>query len=124
MTPLVLIIDDDPAMRLLMAKLVESSGYRTIVAEGGDQGLEAFTCNAPNLVVTDLSMPQGEGGTLITEIRRRAPSAKILAVSGALVTSEMGEDVQDLPDGLAVDAMLSKPFRAREFCLLIDRLLA
>lgn len=124
MTPLVLIIDDDPAMRVLMAKLVESSGYRTIVAEGGDQGLAAFTCNAPNLVVTDLSMPQGEGGALITEIRRRAPAAKILAVSGALVTTETGTELEDLQDGLAVDAMLSKPFRAREFCLLIDRLLA
>lgn len=124
MMPLVLIIDDDPAMRVLMAKLVEACGHRTLVAEGGHQGLEAFTCTAPDLVVTDLSMPAGEGGELIAELRRRAPAAKILAVSGALVTTEMSPDQHDLPSGLAVDAVLSKPFRAREFCLLIDRLLA
>ena len=119
---LVLVIDDDMAMRVLMARLVEAAGHNAVLAEGGDEGLEAFARLAPDLVITDLSMPEGGGGDLIAEIRRLAPDAKILAVSGRFTGAE--PDPAGMRDAFAVDAVLGKPFRAREFCAAVDGLLA
>jgi len=54
------VVDDDPAMRELMARLVEAGGHCAVLAEGGYQGLEVFVRFGPDLVVTDMSMPAGE----------------------------------------------------------------
>jgi CheY-like chemotaxis protein len=113
--PLALVVDDDLAMQMLMARLVESSGHEVVTADNGIRGLEVFIRRAPDLVITDLSMPGGEGDALINEIRRRAPHTKILAVSGGLIESDA--------DQAGADAMLGKPFRAREFCDAVAALL-
>jgi len=118
---LILVVDDDPAMRELMAKRVEAGGHCAVLAEGGYQGLEVFVRFGPDLVVTDMSMPAGEGDELIAAIRLRAPEAKILAISGGLMAIGEQSGPEFVP--AAVDAVLSKPFRIREFCAAVDRLL-
>jgi CheY-like chemotaxis protein len=114
--PLVLVVDDDLAMQMLMARLVESSGHEVMIADNGIRGLEVFIRRAPDLVITDLSMPGGEGGALIGEIRCRAPHTKILAVSGGLIETDA--------DRAGADAVLGKPFRARAFCDAVAGLVA
>ncbi|MEA2756217.1 MAG: two-component system, chemotaxis family, chemotaxis protein CheY [Aliidongia sp.] len=118
---LVLVVDDDLAMQALMARLVETAGHQAVVAGDCDQGLQLFVSLSPDLVVTDLSMPDGEGSALIDEIRRKAPGTKILAVSGRLV--ETDSDPWAARRSLNVDAVLGKPFRVREFCDAVAGLL-
>lgn len=119
---LILVIDDDLAMRALMARLAESAGHEVVLAEGAYEGLQTFFRIAPDLVITDLSMPDGDGAPLIAEIRRFSPDAKIMAVSGKLTPND-GDRSGDGSE-LEVNAVLGKPFRAREFCETIGDLLA
>ncbi|HVJ53394.1 MAG TPA: response regulator [Aliidongia sp.] len=115
---LVLVIDDDPMMRSLMARLIESMGHTTMTAENGEDGLALFEQFRPALVVTDLVMPLGGGDELIPRIRRIVPDVKIIAVSGRAVTGSAEEARL-----LAADAMVGKPFRVAEFIGTIDNIL-
>jgi CheY-like chemotaxis protein len=115
---LVLVIDDDPMMRSLMARLIESMGHTILSAENGEDGLALFEQLQPALVVTDLVMPAGGGEELIPRIRRIVPDVKIIAVSGRAVTGNA-----DQARLLSADAMVGKPFRVAEFIATIDNVL-
>jgi DNA-binding response OmpR family regulator len=105
----VLLIDDDPAMRGTMRKILEREGHEVRDAPNGREGIELFRAEGADVVVTDLIMPEQEGIETIIELRELSPSVRILAVSG-------GEGVLG-PDGrlfdaeaLGADASLAKPF--------------
>jgi CheY-like chemotaxis protein len=114
-----LVIDDDPMMRTLMARLLEALGHEPILAESAAEGLAKFEASQPLLVITDLNMPGGDGGdTVVATIRGSGREVRILAVSGAVA-----DGLGDAHAGLAVDGVLGKPFRAMEFTDAIDRML-
>jgi len=83
MPPKVLIIDDDHDCRYYLAAGLKHAGYEVEEAEGGMTGLDQFERGKFDLVVTDIVMPDREGTSLIIELRRRNPTVKIVAVSGA-----------------------------------------
>ncbi len=61
----VLVVDDDPTIRLLIASGLQRKGYRVLLAADGQEGLEVFDQHAPDLVLVDVSMPRLDGfGTL------------------------------------------------------------
>jgi two-component system response regulator len=114
----VLVIDDDPLMRSLMVRLVESLGHRVLSAENGSRGFESFDRFRPDLVVTDIYMPTGGGAELIPRLRNLTPDVKIVAVSGGATTGDLAE-----ARILAADAVLGKPFRVIEFITMIRGIL-
>ena len=60
-SPLLLVIDDDPAIRELLSRELSLAGYETIAASDGVQGREMFERHRPDLVITDLAMPRADG---------------------------------------------------------------
>ncbi|MGL6249383.1 MAG: response regulator, partial [Billgrantia desiderata] len=54
----VLVVDDDPTIRLLIASGLQRKGYRVLLAADGQEGLEVFDQHAPDLVLVDVSMPR------------------------------------------------------------------
>ncbi len=78
----VLVIDDDPGMREMMKSMLESAKYQVILATSGVSALPLFREHRPDLIVTDILMPDKDGIETLREIRKIDPEAKIIAVSG------------------------------------------
>jgi PAS domain S-box-containing protein len=78
----ILLIDDESAIRKLFIQKLAGSGYEIIEACDGKEGLKLYRENRPDLVITDLVMPEKEGIETITELKREFPNVKIIAISG------------------------------------------
>ena len=78
----VLIIEDEPEFRLTLAAYLEDSGYTILEAADGQEGLEIFTRERPDIVLTDLRMPKMDGYGLITAIKTESPATPIIAFTG------------------------------------------
>ena len=76
--PLVLIVDDEPALVELGKRALESAGYRVIFAHSGAEALTASGGERVQLLLTDLNMPGMSGRELATELRKAHGGLKIL----------------------------------------------
>ena len=104
----ILVIDDDPAMRGSMRRILERDGHD--LREAGDraEGLRLFRAEPADVVVTDVLMPGKEGMETIVELREEAPDVRILVVSGG--GTMLGESTLSDAQALGADASLAKPF--------------
>jgi CheY-like chemotaxis protein len=118
-----LVIDDDPSIRSLIAGLLEACGHSVVTAENGRAGTKAFEQDRIDLVVTDIVMPEQEGIATISAIRRLSPSVPILAISGSNTVGRHG-DYLHAARVLGASATLPKPIRPDHLIETIDRLLA
>ena len=108
----VLIIEDDDIMLRALGHAFQRAGSRVVVARDGDQGLTRFLERTPDLVITDILMPNREGVETILAMKAHAPQVKILAISGG---GRLGaEEILALASRLGADAVLPKPFRSAE----------
>jgi CheY-like chemotaxis protein len=118
----ILVIDDDAAVRETLRQVLESAGHAVTCAEDGERGLEAFETARPDLVITDIIMPEREGIATILELRRRRPDRPIVAISGGGRTG--GTDFLTMARRLGADAALPKPFELEELLDTVARCLA
>lgn len=105
---LVLVIDDDDAMRSTIRRILERDGHEVHEARNGSEGLRVFREEPAEVVVTDLIMPDKEGIETIVELRAEAPAVRILAISEGGIS--LAEDALDDAVALGADASLPKPF--------------
>ncbi|MEX2526044.1 MAG: response regulator [Gemmatimonadota bacterium] len=117
----VVVIDDEPGIRNVIARILVRDGHEVWQAENGDVGLRMVGTHQPQLVITDLLMPDKEGIETIQELREAYPDLKILAVSGA-GSAEEGGPLLDA-EILGADASLPKPFTPQELMAKVDLLL-
>jgi len=120
---LVLVIDDDAHVRRLVRRILSSASHTVIDAEDGEAGMALLRDKRPALVITDLLMPKKEGIETIREIRQVRPDTKVIAISGSDIGSS-GPFYLQIAKKLGADAVLAKPFRARELLQMITRVLA
>lgn len=106
--PLLLVVDDDPAIRRTLAETLEGEGYEARAAATGGEAFACFESAAPDLVITDLAMPRGDGFALIADIRRR-DRTPIIVLS---VRGEEEDKVRALD--LGADDYVTKPFSLTE----------
>ena len=112
----VLVVDDDPAVLRLLATALTSRGYEVAVARGARQALEAARSSlpaGPDLVISDVLMPEMSGVELMREIARLCPSAAALFISG-------NPGAMELPAGVA---FLGKPFSLQTLAAKVRDLL-
>lgn len=79
---LILLIDDEDLVRAGLRRPLEQAGHTVIEARDGAEGLRRFYEWQPDVVVTDIIMPNVEGIEVILTLRREAPQVKIIAISG------------------------------------------
>ena len=118
----ILVIDDDPALRRTVRKILERGGHEVEEAENGLTGLRLVEKSRPDLVVTDLVMPEKEGIETILELRDRFPEVGVLAISGAGGVDPTGPLLDAQLFG--AHATLSKPFDIQELLDVVERVLA
>jgi DNA-binding response OmpR family regulator len=108
----VLLIDDDPALLRLMAMAFKAAGFAVVAAENGRKGIRMAGTQKPDLVVTDIVMPDIEGIGAIRAIKGAARPPKVIAISGA--GRGRGTDYLSWARHLGADEVLAKPFRMSE----------
>lgn len=104
----ILVVDDEPQITRVLRTALESSGYDVTVASGGVDALQKFLHSAPDLVVTDLSMPEMDGIQLTREVRQRAQTPVIVLS----VRDQDTMKVRALDEG--ADDYITKPFSIQE----------
>lgn len=107
--PRVLVVDDSPALRLMLADLLTAAGYQVILADDGDVALTEVRRHRPDVVLTDLNMPRMHGLHFIAALQAD-PSLAALPV--LVLTSEDGERKRALAPG--VQGWIVKPFEPAE----------
>lgn len=117
----ILVIDDNDAMRRLILRVLRPRGHTLLEAENGNQGLTLLADHRPDLVITDILMPDKEGIETIREALQRAPGIKIIAISGGGTQNLM---YLDAARSFGAQATLAKPFRPEELLTTVDRVLA
>lgn len=118
---MILVVDDDPDVRRVARLILENGLHTVIEAADGAEALEALTGPAPDLIVTDLVMPDREGIGLIREIRGRGITVPVLAVSGS---GPVGKGAYlNAAVALGADRSLAKPYRARELLAVVEDML-
>ncbi len=78
----ILIIDDEPPIPKMLKKLLEKNSYQVLEASDGKQGIESYKEHDPDLIITDLIMPEKEGLETIGQLKKLNPNVKIVAISG------------------------------------------
>jgi DNA-binding response OmpR family regulator len=116
----VLLVEDDPALLRVLARALSAAGYVVEAAENGRKALRLLDDFAPDLVITDIVMPDMEGIGLMLEIKRRPNAPKVIAMSGAL---RLRGDYLHWASHLGADETLAKPFQMSELLELAAKAL-
>lgn len=104
----VLVIDDEQAIANLIRDYLVATGYEVIVAFNGDDGLERFEKDEPNMVILDIMMPKLDGLEVCRRIRHLS-NIPIL-----ILTARKEDSDKILGLGLGADDYITKPFSPRE----------
>jgi PAS domain S-box-containing protein len=105
----ILLVEDEPVVRGLVAQMLEARGYDVVEAEGPLEALELTDVDACDLLLTDVVMPKMNGRELARRIRARTPSLHVVYTSGYAPEAVL--------DGGRLDAgefFLQKPFTAAD----------
>jgi CheY-like chemotaxis protein len=97
----VLIVEDDPIVLETTAAVVRSFGYSVRTADGGFAALHILREVLPDIIISDLRMPQMSGFEFLSIVRRRFPHIPTIAISGEYILANM-------PFGLLVDHFFQK----------------
>jgi CheY-like chemotaxis protein len=95
-------VDDEPGVRKTMAMVLNATGYDVTTAEDGFDALLQLRTAVPDVIISDLNMPQMSGFEFLSIVRRRFPEIAVIAISGAY---SFGNHV---PGGLIADAFYAK----------------
>lgn len=111
----ILVVDDEPMVLTVTAKLLRLKGHKVTEAESGPEALDRFDEGGYDLVITDLSMPEMSGRELAHHLRKRSKHLPILLLTGD-TDSDDGSEM--------VNAVVRKPFKLDELEAVIQRVLA
>ena len=106
----VLLVEDDPGLLNLLTGAFKREGYQTYTASNGRQGVALLRSLQPDLMITDIVMPEMEGIGTILEARRCSPGTRVIAISGGGQYGHSANFLQWASE-LGADEVLSKPFR-------------
>ena len=110
-------MDDDRAIRMLMADILTRAGYEISTAKDGRDALIHFELHKPNLIITDLKMPFVDGYELCRTIRESS-SVPILVVTGWA-----GSEEKCKAGEAGATACMGKPYKLKEFLAQVEALL-
>lgn len=114
----ILLVDDEPGVRFVLTAVLEQSGFAVDQAEDGIAALGRIQQRKPDLLITDLRMPNMNGFELLFEIRTRFPEIPCIAISGEFLTVAAQQ-------GPLADAFFQKGnYEVKEFLGKISELLA
>jgi two-component system KDP operon response regulator KdpE len=115
----ILVVDDEADLVSTYERLLRRRGYRVEGAGSKAAGLHIVQHIPPDLVITDLRLPDGDGLDLVRAARGRPPAPLVV-----VVTAHPSETARQAALAAGASAFVAKPFSAADLAGLVDRLLA
>src|SRR5436853_7476869 len=115
----ILVIEDNRDSRDILAKLLRMSGYDVISANDGEAGLAAALKQEPDLIITDIHMPNMNGIEFVQRVRKD----QALDKTPVLVVTAFGSQVAREADNAGADAAAEKPCDFDRFLLTVEELI-
>ncbi|ARD48770.1 MULTISPECIES: response regulator [unclassified Sporosarcina] len=100
-----LIVDDQPGIRLLLEEIFKSADIKTSLASNGKEALEIVRQHHPDCVLLDMKMPGMNGVEVLQEIRNISPKALVM-----MMTAYSEVELTEEADRLGIDHHFTKPF--------------
>jgi len=120
MAQVILIVEDEPKNMKLARDLLQISGYTTIEATDGEQGVELAKARKPDLILMDIMMPVMDGYGACHAIKKDKATAGIPVV----MLTAMGYELnKKLAQGMGADGYITKPFNRQELLDVINQFL-
>ncbi len=120
MAKVILIVEDDPKSLKLTRDLLQVSGYTTIEATDGEQGVELVKEWKPDLILMDIMMPKMDGYTACQAIK----TDKATAGTPVVMLTAMGYELnKELAKRMGADGYITKPFSRQELLDVISQFL-
>ena len=117
----ILIIDDDSAVLEILEEILKIEGHETFTACDGQEGMKLCHKQQPDLVITDIIMPEKEGIETILEIRRYYPEIKIIAISGGGRID--AENYLKIAKAFGAVQVFTKPLKREQLLKAVDEIL-
>jgi two-component system cell cycle sensor histidine kinase/response regulator CckA len=117
---LLLVADDEPALREIANLILKQAGYQVLQAVDGDEAVQAFRDHQAKiaLVLLDMSMPKKNGYQVMQEILELKPDAKVIIASGYNDDSKVKE-----AHNMGASGFIAKPFRAATLLSTVEAVL-
>ena len=110
----ILVVDDDPDIRSLIGRVLESEGYQVIGVEGGAEALSQVRNRLPDLILLDVMMPQVNGWDVLGELRGAAgPQTPVVVMTA-------GFEAQDRALSSGAQGYLGNPFDVDDMLSTVD----
>jgi CheY-like chemotaxis protein len=105
----ILVIEDESQLSELFKKMLTHYGHQVLIANDGVEGIKSFHQFNPDLIITDIIMPEKDGIEVIVQVLKETPNLPIIAISGGrrAVTADFNLDSASM---LEVKGVLQKPF--------------
>jgi CheY-like chemotaxis protein len=110
----VLVVDDDPEIRTVVADVLEMEACRVETAGNGAEALARIEASPPCLVLLDMRMPVMDGWQVAEQLRRRGLELPIVVMTAA-------QDARAWAEEIGADAVLAKPFELDELVATVTR---
>ena len=117
--PKILIIDDSSFQRRIVTSLLRDEGHVVITAENGRDGIGMARSESPDLIVSDLLMPEFDGYYLLREARESGPAVPIL-----ILTSDIQDTTRDECIRLGAAGLVNKPVKREALLSAIAQVLS
>ena len=114
----IVVADDEPGLRLLLAATLSGAGYEVLQASNGLEALRLCETGRVDLLLTDLVMPDHEGLETIRKMRQQQPDIPIVAMSGAFDGGFL-----EVARAMGASAVLQKPFTPPQVLDVVARVL-
>ena len=116
----ILIIDDEPLILEGLQQALELEGHKTYSATNGKEAVSLISAGLkPDLVITDIIMPEKDGIEVIWSIQEKIPETKIIAISGGGRIS--ATDHLKIAEKLGANSVLTKPFSTEDLVTEIEK---
>lgn len=109
MTKKILVVDDQPGIRMLLTDILEKEGYLVSTANTGQQALDAITAQSYDLIILDYKLPIVDGSQVLQEMDTKAIHLPAIIISG------LAEDITKEAENYSfVKKVLAKPFNVQD----------
>jgi len=116
----ILIIDDDPGIRMLLSKFLEREGFEILMAEDGLKGVDEAKANHPDLIILDVVMPRMDGLTAARLIKFYKPLQDVPII--ILTAKDADKDIE-LAEEVNAEVYITKPFDVHQVVKVVKEIL-
>ncbi len=117
----ILLAEDDEPFRMTLSIALRRMGHDVLEARDGNEAIRLIAAEPPDILITDIVMPEKEGLEVISEMRRGHPQLKIIAMSGGGYGNAVG--YLKIAHALGANLVIAKPFSNEELAVRVSELL-